>query len=105
VLQHDENICRIQGPRCRGIATTVRHILPSSQHPGLFWDPDNLQAACGPCNYADGAYVKAENRHASRQRIADLEQRNAYLKRRIDELAQADARVAVAGGDLDAAKG
>ena len=89
VLQRDEHACRIQGPRCRGIANTVHHILPSSQYPELFWDPSNLQAACGPCNYADGGYLKAENRQASQHRIAELERIIERQEQQIDELAEA----------------
>jgi 5-methylcytosine-specific restriction endonuclease McrA len=45
VLAHHGHVCQIQGPRCRGIANTVHHILPSSQYPELFWNPENLEAA------------------------------------------------------------
>jgi 5-methylcytosine-specific restriction endonuclease McrA len=71
VLARDGGICTIQGPRCTGIATTVDHLLPSSAHPQLFWDPDNLRASCRACNYGGGARVAAANR---RRQIAQLEQ-------------------------------
>ncbi len=86
VLARDAYVCQIQGPRCRGCANTVHHILPSSTHPHLFWDPSNLQAACSRCNYGHGASVAATNRHAALERVADLEQRNAELERAVDEL-------------------
>jgi 5-methylcytosine-specific restriction endonuclease McrA len=92
VLDRDGHICRIQRPRCRGIANTVHHILPSSQYPGLFWEPENLEAACGPCNYAGGSYTKAENQRSSREQIAYLEHVIEVLEGRLDELAAALAR-------------
>jgi HNH endonuclease len=101
VLERDGYACRVQGPRCRGYADTVHHILPSSQYPGLFWEPTNLQAACRPCNYAGGSYTKAENQRSrrssvqideSRERIAYLEHVIQVLEVRIDELAEALAR-------------
>jgi hypothetical protein len=72
VLQRYGGLCQIRGRRCTGIATTVHHILPSSTHPHLFFDPPNLQAACKPCNYGDGAVVRADNR-TNRQLVAHLE--------------------------------
>ena len=62
---------QIQGPRCTGYATTVHHVLPSSQYPELFSEPDNLQAACTRCNYGGGARLKAES---DRQRLARLQE-------------------------------
>jgi 5-methylcytosine-specific restriction endonuclease McrA len=38
-----------------GYATTVHHRVPSSLRPDLFWEPDNLAAACSRCNYGGGA--------------------------------------------------
>jgi 5-methylcytosine-specific restriction endonuclease McrA len=72
ILRRDGRLCQIRGRRCTGIATTVHHILPASTHPHLFWDPSNLQAACKPCNYGDGAVVRADNREP-RQLVAHLE--------------------------------
>jgi hypothetical protein len=69
VLARDCGICQIQGPRCRGYATSVHHLVPSSQAPELFWEPSNLAAACGRCNYGDGARIAAEN---TRTTIAKL---------------------------------
>ena len=70
VLQRDGYVCLIQGPRCRGYASTVHHVIPSSQRPDLFWEPGNLAAACTRCNYADGRRVGREN---TRARIVELE--------------------------------
>jgi HNH endonuclease len=72
ILRRDGRLCQIRGRRCTGIATTVHHILPASTHPHLFWEPSNLQAACKPCNYGDGAVVRADNR-TKRQLVAHLE--------------------------------
>jgi 5-methylcytosine-specific restriction endonuclease McrA len=71
LLARDGHQCMIGGPRCRGYATTVHHQIPSSQAPELFWEPANLVAACGACNYGGGARVQADNR---RRRTAELEQ-------------------------------
>jgi HNH endonuclease len=69
VLAHYGYVCQVEGPRCTGYATTVHHLVPSSQAPHLFWEPSNLVAACRRCNYGDGARVAAEN---TRETIAKL---------------------------------
>jgi 5-methylcytosine-specific restriction endonuclease McrA len=71
VLARDGHQCMIGRPRCRGYATTVHHQIPSLQSPELSWEPANLVAACGACNYGGGARVGADNR---RRRTAQLEQ-------------------------------
>jgi 5-methylcytosine-specific restriction endonuclease McrA len=53
ILRRDLWRCQIRlDERCRDQATEVDHI--ESPHPelgdGSFWDPDNLRAACRPCN-------------------------------------------------------
>lgn len=53
VLERDGYRCRIRGPRCTGIATTVDHVVPVSR--GGSDDPANLRAACALDNYSDGA--------------------------------------------------
>jgi 5-methylcytosine-specific restriction endonuclease McrA len=85
-------VCQIQGPRCRGHANSVHHIIPSSQRPDLFWVISNLGAACAACNYGGGSYTKAENQRSSREQIAYLEHVIEVLEGRIDELAAAPAR-------------
>ena len=89
ILYRDGYECLIQGPRCRGYASTVHHIVPSSQRPDLFWEPGNLAAACTRCNYGGGRRVAHEN---TRTRIAELEriiheqdQRIAHLVERLRE--------------------
>jgi 5-methylcytosine-specific restriction endonuclease McrA len=88
VLARDGHQCMIGGPRCRGYATTVHHIVPSSQQPELFWEPSNLVAACGACNYGGGARVQADNR---RRRTAQLEQ---LIEQQAQQIAQLVERLA-----------
>jgi 5-methylcytosine-specific restriction endonuclease McrA len=61
VLRRDGYVCRIQGPRCTGYATTVHHLIASSQAPDLFWATENLVSACPRCNFGGGAQVAADN--------------------------------------------
>ena len=68
VLAHYGYVCQVEGPRCTGYATTVHHLVPSSQAPHLFWEPANLVAACSRCNYGDGSRIAAENTTAEDQR-------------------------------------
>lgn len=49
VLDRDGRRCQIRGPRCRGAATEVDHIVPAADGGPLF-DPANLRAACDWCN-------------------------------------------------------
>jgi len=52
VLRRDAYWCQIQGERCLGVATVVDHILPRSK--GGSELPENLRAACAPCNWERG---------------------------------------------------
>ena len=61
ILQRDGYVCQIQGPRCTHRATSVHHIVPSSQRPDLFWDASNLAAACQACNSGGGRAIAVEN--------------------------------------------
>jgi 5-methylcytosine-specific restriction endonuclease McrA len=87
VLARYGYVCQIQGPRCRGVANTVHHILPSSQYPELFWNPENLEAACSPCNYGDGSRIAAENTRRTIERlyaiIEEQEQQIAQMVERV----------------------
>jgi hypothetical protein len=85
ILQRDGYQCQIQGPRCKGYADTAHHIIPSSQRPDLFFDPNNLAAACKPCNFGGGGKVGAENRNS---RITLLENIIEAQAQRINELAE-----------------
>jgi 5-methylcytosine-specific restriction endonuclease McrA len=80
------------GARCTGYATTVHHLIPSSQAPHLFWEPSNLVAACPRCNYGDGARVAAANMRRTiehlralveeqQQQIAEMAERLARYER------------------------
>ena len=89
VLARDGHVCQIQGPRCRGYATTVHHLVPSSQAPHLFWEPSNLAAACGRCNYGGGARVAAEN---TRRTIEHLRALVEEQQQQIEEMAERLAR-------------
>ena len=71
VLHRDQYECLVRGPRCTSRATTVHHLKPSSQRPDLFWEPSNLIASCGPCNYGGGSSVRAAN---ERRRLEQLEE-------------------------------
>jgi hypothetical protein len=70
VLARDGYICGIQGPRCTYRATTVHHVIPSSERPDLFFADANLVSACARCNYSGGASIASGNR---RRKIAELE--------------------------------
>lgn len=49
ILQRDNYLCQIRGPRCTSTATHVDHIIPVTQG-GPWWEPDNLRASCKNCN-------------------------------------------------------
>lgn len=49
VLERDGYQCRIKGPKCRGAAAEVDHIVPWRDG-GAWFDPANLRAACSWCN-------------------------------------------------------
>jgi 5-methylcytosine-specific restriction endonuclease McrA len=89
VLARDGHVCQIQGPRCRGHATSVHHLIPSSQAPELFWEPSNLAAACGRCNYGGGARVAAENTRRTLEHLRALVEEQ---QQQIEEMAERLAR-------------
>lgn len=60
ILERDAHRCQINGPKCKSIATEVDHIVPTRDG-GAWFDPDNLRAACKPCNIG----------RANRQKAAD----------------------------------
>jgi 5-methylcytosine-specific restriction protein A len=63
VLDRDRWKCQIRGPRCRGTATTVDHIVPWRDG-GAIYDPRNLRAACRECNF--GHRQPKDERRSSR---------------------------------------
>jgi 5-methylcytosine-specific restriction endonuclease McrA len=89
VLAHYGYVCQVEGPRCIGHATTVHHIVPSSQAPHLFWAEENLVAACSRCNYGDGARVAAQN---TRRTIEHLRALVEEQQQQIAEMAERLAR-------------
>jgi 5-methylcytosine-specific restriction endonuclease McrA len=96
VLAHYAYVCQVEWPRYTGYATTVHHLVPSSQAPHLFWEPSNLVAACRRCNYGDGARVAAENTRQTIERLRALveaqEQRIAQLVERLARYEDAEGR-------------
>jgi 5-methylcytosine-specific restriction endonuclease McrA len=96
VLAHYGYVCQVEGPRCTGYATTVHHLVPSSQAPHLFWEPTNLVAACRRCNYGDGSRIAAEN---TRQTIAKLRTLVWEQQVEIDRLTERQGRYEGANGD------
>jgi 5-methylcytosine-specific restriction endonuclease McrA len=82
-------VCQVEGPRCTVYATTVHHLVPSSQAPQLFWEPANLVASCKRCNYGDGARVAAQN---TRQTIESLRALVVEQQQQIAEMAERLAR-------------
>lgn len=50
----EEPICRIRGPKCTHLSTTVDHVQPRSLRPDLTMVRSNLRGACAPCNYGRG---------------------------------------------------
>jgi 5-methylcytosine-specific restriction endonuclease McrA len=102
VLAHYGYVCQLQGPRCTVYATTVHHLVPSSQAPHLFWELANLVASCPRCNYGDGSRVAADNR---RQQIAYLQQLVEDQQQQIAKMAERLARYEDAdSGELASAK-
>lgn len=57
VLKRDGHRCRIRGKGCQKTATDCDHIV-GWRDGGAWLDPENLQAACGPCNNRKGAVQK-----------------------------------------------
>lgn len=68
ILARDGHVCQVRGPRCKGAATQVDHIIPLSEG-GARLDPDNLRAACLPCN--------AGRQNARASQLAKALERNA----------------------------
>jgi hypothetical protein len=89
VLRRDGHVCQVRGPRCLGHATTVHHLIPSSQAPHLFWSEQNLVAACSRCNYGGGRRVAAAN---TRETIARLHEIIGEQQQQIAQLLETVAR-------------
>ena len=57
ILEQDGYACQIRGPKCKGMATEVDHIV-SPLEGGSFWDPNNLRSSCKRCNVVSGQQVR-----------------------------------------------
>jgi hypothetical protein len=62
ILQRDDRVCQIAGPKCTGFADTAHHLVPSGLAPERFFDPTNIVAACRRCNYSGRPSVRSSNR-------------------------------------------
>ena len=100
VLERDGRVCRVRGPRCAGIATSVHHIVPSSTNPELFYELDNLVAACTPCNQGGGRRIAVANQHRQTEQLVEwiqqLDQRILVLSEKVANLEQANGHTAPA---------
>lgn len=65
VLERDGYVCQIRGAKCVGEATEVDHVIPV-EFGGMWHDPENLRAACGPCNHGRRP-PSSVRRHPSRE--------------------------------------
>ena len=66
ILNRDRWECQVRGPRCRGRAEVVDHVVPWKAG-GSWWDPSNLQAACRSCNTARAYAGFVSRRRPSRE--------------------------------------
>jgi 5-methylcytosine-specific restriction endonuclease McrA len=49
ILDRDNWTCRVRGPKCKGWADTVDHII-ERRDGGAVYDPSNMRASCAWCN-------------------------------------------------------
>jgi 5-methylcytosine-specific restriction endonuclease McrA len=68
VLDRDGRVCQIQLDCCTRVATQVDHIIAAADG-GAHYDPENLRAACAPCNRKLGGKV-GNRRKAMKKRQA-----------------------------------
>jgi 5-methylcytosine-specific restriction endonuclease McrA len=83
VLNHYGHTCQLQQPGCTVRATSVHHLVPSSEAPHLFWSTENLVPACSSCNSSDGGRVGAQR---TQHKIQQLEQTVEQQQQMIDQL-------------------
>ena len=74
VLIRDEYVCQIRGPKCRGYATEVDHVV-SRADGGAVFDPANMRASCRPCNGGRSADRTNTMRRRYRTAVPDYEVR------------------------------
>lgn len=78
VLSRDGGVCQVRGPRCRGIADTVDHIIPVVEAASQGLTPveangmDNLRAACTSCNSSLGTRLRNARASGRPEAIASL---------------------------------
>ena len=68
----------VDGKPCGAPAATVQHVIALTLG-GPVFDPANMVAACGPCNYADGARLGREH-----PAPAQLSERQALVVQLLD---------------------
>ena len=61
VLSRDHYKCQIRGPKCKGYATEVDHVIPRVDGGDMF-NPANLRASCRPCNMRASALRTTDKR-------------------------------------------
>ena len=71
ILKRDANACQVRGPKCKGTATQVDHIIPLVEG-GARLDHDNLRACCSSCNAGRGNTRNAELAKALERTVADV---------------------------------
>lgn len=69
VLERDNYLCQIRGPKCTGVATAVDHIIPVASG-GPWFDPAGLRACCVNCNNGRIQRQRNEAWRTARTRIA-----------------------------------
>jgi 5-methylcytosine-specific restriction endonuclease McrA len=80
-------------------ARSKAHAAPATQQPStiwcrarrrpqLFWEPSNLVAACGRCNYGDGARVAAENTRRTIEHLRALVEEQQQIAEMAERLAR-----------------
>jgi 5-methylcytosine-specific restriction endonuclease McrA len=106
VLLRDGYQCMIRGPRCTGTASTVHHVIPSSERPDLFYASSNLVSASAKCNYGGGRAIAVDR---TRDKIEALKQiieqqwlQIAELTDRIAELENAQPTPQIKTGHVPA---
>ena len=92
ILERDDGLCQIRGPRCTMAATTVDHRYPASTHPELFWAEENLRAACKKCNYGSGSRIAHANTRATIAQLRELvEQQDQTIRQLMEQVANLEA--------------
>jgi 5-methylcytosine-specific restriction endonuclease McrA len=64
VLERDEHLCQLRGPKCKVAATEVDHII-RPEDGGDWYAVENLRGSCKPCNAARGGRAGAAKTNAS----------------------------------------